>query len=209
MDETRPFDVSQAWRQLVAPVDMTPDLGERYLAQLLAAYSEPWRAYHQLPHLQHLLGLMRESGVDDPACYWAAFYHDYVYLPGRRDNEARSAAIATSQLTELGVAPASIKRVEQLILATQCHQWSGADSQGARFLDADMAILGAPEVVYRQYQQQVRIEFKKIPGFLFKRGRHQFLRGLLTQQRIFISDWFYQRFEKQARININNELNGL
>ena len=209
MTETGPVDLNQVWHQLVTPLNATDELREGYWAQLRAAYSEPWRAYHQLPHLQHLLGLMRDSGVDDPACYWAAFYHDYVYLPGRGDNEAQSAGVAARQLTELGVAPASIKRVEQLILATQCHQWSGEDTQGARFLDADMAILGAPDLVYHQYQQQVRREFKKIPGFLFKRGRHKFLRGLLAQQRIFISDWFYQRFEKQARININNELNGL
>jgi predicted metal-dependent HD superfamily phosphohydrolase len=68
---------------------------------LAAAHAEPHRVYHDLRHVAHVLVELDRAGVDDPAAAWAAFFHDAVYRPGRRDNEARSARLAR-ELAALG-----------------------------------------------------------------------------------------------------------
>lgn len=203
-----PDDISvylqSEWRQLVtaSPIDKAG----QYFSALLEAYSEPYRAYHNCQHLVHILGLLREAGARDQSLFWAAFYHDYCYVPGAGDNEARSADIARAQMAAMMVESDLVSRTCALILATKSHQMLQADHEAALFLDADMAILGAPHDQYRQYQLEVRKEFGRVPQILFNHGRKKFLRQLLAQDRIYFSHWFFNLFEAQARLNIRWEL---
>jgi len=71
-----------------------------------------------------------------------------------------------------------------------------------------MAILGAPPDRYRRYCDQVRHEFSALPGPVFRLGRRHFLEQVLAQERIFATEWFWQRFEAQARANLASELVG-
>ena len=88
-----------------APLALAPEL-ERELA---AAYAEPHRAYHTAAHIAEVLRwydwVADEAGWHEPAAvYLAAVFHDAVYDPLAKDNEARSAALARRRL--LGAAPA-------------------------------------------------------------------------------------------------------
>ena len=52
-------------------------------------------------------------------------------------------------------------------------------------------------------------EMVKVPGFLFKRGRKLVLKSFLSQERIFSTNEFYERFEGIARRNLNAALTNL
>lgn len=177
-----------------------------YFDQLVLAYSQSHRHYHNCTHLLHMFGLLQAADVEEDALYWATFYHDYVYQPGRSDNEKASADIADRQMRAMGIAENQCVRVIQLIMATQTHEGVGDDYAASLFLDADMAILGEEPSKYKHYEESVRKEFKAIPTFLFKAGRKKFLLGLLAREQIFIGDWFYARYEQQARENIRGAL---
>ena len=198
--------LQQRWDELLTRSQVAPARGQATFADLCAAYAQPQRHYHTLTHLDHMLGLLYDSGNTQPAALWATWYHDYVYRPGRSDNEQRSAEIAGSTLQELQVAEPTVRRTQQIILATQSHRYAGDDPVLQGVLDADMAILGVAPDRYREYCGNVRLEFSLTPRLLFNRGRRSFIETVLAQPRIFTTEWFFERFENQARDNLRTEL---
>lgn len=194
--------------------DLTERLGAEKVASdrvgetLLAAYSGPDRHYHGLKHLDFLFGEIDRHAdrIDDrDRLELAAWFHDWIYDTQRSDNEARSAETAIEMLTEMGVAPELSVRVADLIGKTQAHDSAG-NSDDDLFLDMDFAILGAPEDAYDRYTEQVRSEYGWVPDALFKAGRADFLRGVLTRPRIFLTDVYEAEFGIQARNNITREI---
>ena len=193
------------------------------LSELEAAYAEPPRAYHNFGHVQEVLHRFAEvtggPGWAQPAeVYLAVLYHDAVYEAGRKDNEALSADLATAQiarwLPEQGV---DTLRVAELINLTARHgQFSPADfgddgfSLDTRhFLDCDMAILGAHADAFDAYDAGIAEEYRgQVPGFLFRLNRKRFLKGLLARERIYLSDWFHQRYDAAARANLQRAIAG-
>ncbi|MGH8026175.1 MAG: HD domain-containing protein [Pseudoxanthomonas sp.] len=193
------------------------------LSELEAAYATPRRAYHNFGHVQEVLHRFAEvsagPGWAQPAeVYLAVLYHDAVYEAGRKDNEARSADLAMAQiarwLPERGI---DTLRVAELINFTARHgQFSPADfgddgfSLDTRhFLDCDMAILGAEPGVFDAYDAGIAEEYRgHVPGFLFRLNRKRFLKGLLARERIYLSDWFHQRYDAAARANLRRAIAG-
>ncbi|HBK47340.1 MAG TPA: hypothetical protein DDZ67_13090 [Xanthomonadaceae bacterium] len=180
--------------------------------ELEAAYRSPPRAYHHFGHVQALLrhfeDVARGPGWERPAETWLAIlFHDAIYRPGRGDNEQRSAALAAETIPRWWPnAGLDVDRVEQLILLTARHgqlQAEQVDRDAALFLDCDMAILGAPAEAFDAYDRGIAEEYRgHVPGFLFRINRRRFLQGVLAQRRIFLSDFFHDRYDAPARANL-------
>jgi predicted metal-dependent HD superfamily phosphohydrolase len=185
-------------------------------ADLEAAYAMPARAYHNFSHvqavLQHCRAVADGPGWEHPReVQLAALYHDAIYDAGRSDNEARSAQLAREAIARwLPDRDIDVERVVQLIELTARHGTlaaSDVDAEAALFLDCDMAILGAPAPVFDAYDRGIAEEYAgHVPGFLFRMQRKRFLRKVLMQPRIFISDFFHQRLDAPARANLRRLL---
>lgn len=201
-------DLKRRWDATVAACGCEAGAANEAYREVSAAYQEPHRAYHTLTHLRHFFGELDAIPLSDPAVEWATWYHDVIYLPGARDNEARSAELARERLHRMGVEEALIVRIEQLIHATRTHG-PATDDIEALFLDADMSILGAEPDRYAQYAEAVRQEHRRIPAFLYRRGRKAFLRETLARPAIYLTEHFRDRVEQQARINMAAELETL
>ncbi|KLD75909.1 hypothetical protein FZ025_20880 [Xanthomonas hyacinthi] len=181
-------------------------------AQLQAAYATPPRAYHHFGHVQAVLGHYAEVaaalGWRQPReVYLAVLYHDAVYQAGRDDNEAQSARLAQAAIAQwLPDAGLDAARVAALIELTARHgQLSAAavDAEAALFLDCDMAILGADPAAFAAYDRAIAEEYRGVvPGWLYRRKRRAFLKTVLAQPRIFLSDWFHARYDAAARANL-------
>lgn len=196
---------------------LPPDLAALFaplLDGLQRAYRSPGRSYHTWTHIEACLREAAGLRFDDAqAVYAALLYHDAVYVPGAKDNEARSAALAARELaTRPGFTPQRIARVEHLILLTASHAGLASDPprDDALLVDIDLSILAAPARDYARYAAQVREEW--VPGVVnvaqYAAGRGQFLRGMLAAPRIFHSAEFAPR-EAAARANIEAEASGL
>lgn len=186
-------------------------------AALEAAHCEPPRAYHTLGHAQAVL-LEVEAVAAGPG--WtrprevalAAAYHDAVYVPGARDNEARSATLARAHIAQwMPDAGIDADRVAQLVGYTALHgritaadlEADPAPEDAMRFLDCDMAVLGAPPAVFDAYHRGIAAEYRGVvPAWLFAINRRRFLKALLARERIFLSDDMHARLDAQARINL-------
>ncbi|MEO6366182.1 MAG: hypothetical protein ABIO38_09085 [Luteimonas sp.] len=186
-------------------------------AALHAAYAIPPRAYHNVHHVEAVLGhydaVAGGPGWNQPCeAYLAVLYHDAIYDVGRSDNEARSAELAgvhvARWLRDSGIDVGVVKR---LINLTAHHgKWSPSDFAGdgrapdtTHFLDCDMAILGAEPDEFDAYDRGIAAEYRgSVPGFLFNASRRRFLKQLLARDRIFVSDFFHDRYDASARNNL-------
>lgn len=182
--------------------------------ELLNRYAEPQRHYHTLQHIHALLSLTGKyiSLISRPDLLrLAIWYHDAVYNPQREDNEEQSAILARKHLTEMAFPPEVIATVEQYILATKRHSFppGTATPDGLFFLDLDLSILAAPPDQYDQYTRQIREEFSRYPGFLYRSGRKKVMKHFLDKPRIYLTPHCHEMWEKKARENLTRELQSL
>ena len=184
---------------------------------LQSSYASPPRAYHDFSHvaevLRHYDAVASGPGWVQPLeVRLAVLYHDAVYEPGRKDNETRSAVFAVEEigrwLPDAGVDRA---RVAELIELTARHgQFRPGDfgktavaDDTRHFLDCDMAILGAEPPMFDAYDRAIAAEYRShVPGWLFRINRRRFLKSLLARPRIYLSEFFHDRFDAQARSNL-------
>src|SRR6266849_5196766 len=98
-------------------------ISEPVRAELISAYTAPDRHYHDLRHIEALLGLAHAcaSAISDGDAVEAAiWFHDAVYDTRRSDNEGRSAALAVARLAGT-THEARIARIAAMIRATAGH----------------------------------------------------------------------------------------
>ncbi len=179
---------------------------DRFWHELVLHYNGKKRYYHNLTHIEHVyMNLVPFFNTAiPPEVMFAMFYHDAVYDVTRKDNEEQSTDLAHKVMTEIGVPAAIIFETESLILATKVHEPTEDNTMNA-FTDADLCILGAGEKEYNAYLQNIRKEFSVYPDRLYNAGRKNVLQDFLEMPRIFKTDWFYNLYERQARLNLKRE----
>ena len=182
------------------------------LAELEAAYQMPPRAYHNIQHVHevtaHYQNVATSVGWQNPKeVYLAVLYHDAIYQAGRKDNEARSAELASLAIEKyLGNESIDSAKVKNLIELTAKHghmHSENLEQDAAYFLDCDMAILGSDPTQFLTYDKAIASEYRgKLPGWMFQFYRRKFLKGLLDSPRIYLSNFFFKSHEAKARANI-------
>ncbi|MCL1679159.1 hypothetical protein M2T92_09005 [Elizabethkingia miricola] len=171
-------------------------------------YNSKNRYYHNLFHLENMICELKniEDFVNDfDTLLFSVFYHDIIYKSTAKDNEEKSAEIAKSRLEKLGVLPEDIEKVFDQILATKSHNTS-TNIDTIFLIDADLSILGKTWNEYEKYIGQIRKEYSIYPDFLYKSGRKKVLQYFLGFDEIYKTDLFRNQYEKQARENIQKEI---
>jgi predicted metal-dependent HD superfamily phosphohydrolase len=98
-----------------------------------------------------------------------------------------------------------IENCKSQILATKKHQDS-SDIDTNFFIDADLSILGQDTETYKIYFQNVRKEYSIYPDLIYNPGRKKVLKHFLELKRIFKTEYFYAKYENQAKQNLQTEL---
>jgi len=93
-----------------------------------------------------------------------------------------------------------------MILSTIKHAPMLKDHDNELFLDLDMSVLAAEPNIYDQYNAAIRKEFSIFPDELYHAGRKSVLENFLKKENIFLSQFFKDNFEKQAKENVQREL---
>ncbi len=199
-----------AWHQIWTGLGIG-DADPALLPALLARYSEPHRKYHTLEHLDACLGnfaLVRDHATHPSEVELALWFHDAIYEIPARGNERQSADWARAALVGAGAAPEVAQRVHALVMVT-CHDRLPQTSDEALLLDVDLAILGAPPVLFDVYEAQIGAEYCSVPEPVRRSRRQRILQGFLDRERIFHSEYFGNRLEAQARNNLVRSITAL
>ena len=172
--------------------------------RLIDGYLEAHRRYHTLDHIEHCLGMFERckslvSHAD--ALELAIWFHDVIMMPGRRDNEARSAALYL-KLSDGEQAQAFRELVERLIMTT-LHDGTGLDDADSLYMvDIDLSSFGLPWDDFLRDSLNLRDENPQVSEAEYHLNQTGFHRSLLARPRFFLSDFFHDRYEQQARANL-------
>ena len=199
-----------SWFGLLEQLQIDPNLGETIFANLIKAYSDTARHYHNLHHLQHILNSLtevRESIANFSALQLCAWFHDYIYDPQAVDNEMESAIAAERILSRLRINFDTLRLVQQIILSTRKHEPFLEETDNLVFLDVDLSILGASPDKYLAYSQAIRREYGHLSDRDYQEGRIQVLTQFLAREKIYYTDYFYQQLESTAKKNLQTEIN--
>ncbi len=185
-----------------------PDVvSAEWFNKLIAHYSEPHRAYHNGCHIAECL---REFDLAthltrEPAAVEAAiWFHDAIYNPQASDNEERSAELARQYLFAIGAKTVFADSVATHILATKTHTAESNDS--GVMLDIDLSILGQCEERFLEYEAAIRQEYAWVRDDIFREKRSEILTKFLQRPRLYVTDFFFVRYEKQARLNLEKSV---
>ena len=179
--------------------------------EIAYAYSKKGRHYHTLAHLDNVFSELlqvKELIRDWQTIVFSIAYHDLVYDSLKQDNEERSAEEASNKLALINAPDVQRDKCKRQILATKGHQLS-TDADTNYFTDADLSILGSDFDEYDEYARQIRKEYKYFPNLIYKPARKKVLQHFLQMEKIFKTSFFADKYEKQARINLNRELETL
>ncbi len=188
----------------------SPHEAERLWSEIEDTYERPERFYHNLRHLEqlyHQLHTYQAKFSQFHSVVFAIAYHDFVYDVQAKDNEEQSAALAKEKLESIHFPKDYIQLCEQLILATKHHQKISPEID--LFTDADLSILGQPAEVYQKYAEQIRNEYYVFNDTQYHLGRKKVLEHFLSMENIFKTPEFIAKYESQARLNLQNEINEL
>lgn len=198
--------LQRSWVYLLAPFGVTPAAAYPAFDRLVGWYTEPHRHYHTLEHVGEMLRVVgRLKG--DAAVQLAVWYHDAVYDPKAKDNEARSGELAERELAALGLPADVTTHVGDLVRSTA--HFDGTTFAGPAFdtlHDADLAILGASEVRYVRYAADIRREYGWVPEADYRDGRRKVLESFLARPRIYRTDALFTEGEEAARRNLAAEI---
>lgn len=188
---TKQVDALPRWCKLWQQVG-AKSAPEPLFEQLVAAYSEPHRAYHTLAHLEDCFTKWepaRSLAHQPNTIELALYFHDVVYDPRASDNEERSAALAVQWLQRGQVSQSLVEAVRQLILATK-HQTTPKDEGTALLVDIDLAILGSPIADFDRYEANIRYEYNWVSEAVYRAKRADLLERFLDRPRLFQTDFF-------------------
>lgn len=79
----------------------------------------------------------------------------------------------------------------------------------AVFLDLDLSILGASEDDYNDYTKQIREEYSCYSMEEYRNGRIKVMKGLLSRERLYFTDYFSKKYVVRACENIEREIKSL
>ena len=202
MTLTTPTRFQSLWRRnLVAGAS---DDSKTIYQRLLAGYQEANRHYHTLQHIDHCLGMFEQckSLLHDPdAVELAIWFHDVILDSGRRDNEARSAQLYLE--LSAGVQREEMRqRVARLIMATLHDGASLDDADSIYMVDIDLSSFGLPWQEFLRDSLDVRAENPHLCDADYHLNQTGFQCSLLARPRFYLSDFFHDRLEQQARANL-------
>ena len=184
--------------------------------ELKARYAEPHRHYHTWDHVgalcRHFASVRNSFSRWSPVIA-AIFFHDAIYDPMRSDNEELSAQLLEHHAQDLMSAD-DLAFAAAIIRATAKHEVpAGLNAEDehdlALFLDIDLAILGAPDAVFDQYEADIRWEYAFMPAEAFRAGRRGVLESFASRDTIYFTAEGQEHWEAQARLNLARSLAAL
>jgi predicted metal-dependent HD superfamily phosphohydrolase len=181
---------------------------------IIEFYNESHRHYHNLRHIEWCHDLLYEMNPQQTG--WrdttelALWFHDVYYDPKRKDNEERSADILRAVGAVTGLERTYVDRVADIIVKT--HHVAGThagDMETQWTLDIDLASLGFEAREFNRNSEEIRQEYAWVPEELYVAGRKAVLQGFLDRPFIYYTPECRDRFEKQARRNLQRAIEKL
>lgn len=206
MDTTRSIDDHSRFRSLWLRQQQAkiPDSSSIVFQQLLDAYNESHRVYHNLEHIESCLSIFDQVShllINPDAVELAIWFHDVIYHLGACDNEQLSADLFM-ELTN-GLFHNEFREVVYKHIMATCHSSTEiTDHDRQLMVDIDLSSFGLPWPDFLNDSNKVRREMSHICDTDYYKKQIAFQQSLLSKPSFFYSDYFGEHYEAQARSNL-------
>jgi predicted metal-dependent HD superfamily phosphohydrolase len=186
------------------------------MSMLSVLYTQPHRTYHNINHINECLVELENfhsvefTYADRRIVERAIWYHDAVYNPYSKNNEANSALLLQKGYW------AEHEEVHDAIIATSRHMITqvGKDKNGHQgplplttqvMLDIDLVGFGKSTPECLANGENVRKEYYKTNDYDFYTGRLKFLREIMKRESLYYTDYFKEKYHEQSQKNLKLE----
>ena len=76
----------------------------------------------------------------------------------------------------------------------------------ALIVDIDLAVLGSAPASFDEYERGIQSEYAWVPAVIFRQKRASILKSLLARRHVFHTPYFIERYESQARLNLERSV---
>lgn len=176
---------------------------------------EPWRRHHDSSHLDQMVDVLvpNIADLENPRrVFWSLIGHDSIYLPElyhpklpKGLNEEKSAQLTIGSLSKW-LNFEEVEKIGEDIRSTADHKWNQHDKDQAYLLDADLSILGSEPEVFDEYDRSIREEYSFVDLANFRFVRRGILKHFFENDRLFLTDVFYEQFETQSKENLERKI---
>jgi predicted metal-dependent HD superfamily phosphohydrolase len=200
--------LSEKWASLM--YKLGAEDGTKLFHEIFEKYSEDHRNYHTPEHIEHMLkefDKVKDLSEKPSSLELAIFLHDVIYdFCG--NNEIRSSRYAFDRLTDIGVPIKIAAEVSEIILATQYP--SNPNSLDEQLIsDLDLSSLALSEKEFEENAENIRKEYNYVPENEFNKERKKLLQGFLNQPFIYHTPYFRDKYESQAKKNLEHTIQKL
>ncbi|XP_012255186.2 uncharacterized protein LOC105685553 [Athalia rosae] len=208
--------IEESWK--LATEGLNADVCDSWLIKVQDAYSEDKRTYHNLDYLQEKLLHyydIKDNLTNPRAVLIALLFQNFEYDPKALDCDDKNMQHFNTFADEAEIPMDDKLRKEVCALlkaaathSTDAHKVGGAfGGEDAHYLlDLDMAVLGAELDKYTEYTERVRGEYSFLSPPMYTALRLKVLQNFLQIPNIFATKEFREKFEEQARLNIQAEV---
>lgn len=199
----------ERWQTLMQQFNL--NVNELTYKSIINKYNENNLAYHNIEHIEYCLNQLDSISIkieSKKEIELAIWFHDIVYNPYGKDNELKSAEMAMEFLVSNNQDDSTVSLVYDLIIATK-HSNKAKNPQEQIIMDIDISIFGESSAKYINYSKNIRKEYSLVPLFIYTSKRKEILNSFLSHERLFQSDYFFEKYENNARLNIIEEIKTL
>lgn len=184
------------------------------IVNLTVLYSAPGRHYHNLDHINWCLAELEQcsthfglSADEIEILKIAIWWHDAVYNPYSKLNEVNSANLFHKNCTDNFIDRMNkpkMHAIMDMILLTARHTscLSLSNQLEQILLDIDLASLGYDHTTFLRNNGNIRKEYYFVDQETYCKASISFLQTMLEKKRIYYTDYFYDKYEQQARSNM-------
>ncbi|KAJ9601537.1 hypothetical protein L9F63_000280 [Diploptera punctata] len=211
--------LEKQWNE--ATKDFSKSVADEWWTKILKKYSEDGRNYHNIQHLEEKLehlNSVKQVLKNPDAVVLAIIFHYYEYDPKAVDCVEKNCEHFNKFADESGIPKESElhSTVLELLQAATTHSTDAHKTDGQYgsndlhfFLDIDMAVLGSEPEHYLDHIAKVQQEYAFLPETIYNNLRLKVLQSFLQIPNIFATKEFRDKFESQARTNIQKEVEKL
>lgn len=190
------------------------------LTMLSTLLNESHRRYHNINHIHQCLTELEQYVINNPTftieqyqwAEYALWYHDAIYNPYSKDNETNSMMLFERTIDDnyTGkniISDAILNTARHLQTIDFSYQDGHISEVHKVVLDIDLSGFGKDRMVFALNGMNIRHEYYQTPLRDFLIGRQKFYNELIKRPTLYYTQYFYDKYHKISRENIEWEMN--
>ncbi|XP_077288542.1 uncharacterized protein LOC143912952 [Arctopsyche grandis] len=205
--------MEETWNEVLRDLSVPEDIATKWWSQIMVQYTESARIYHTMDNYLRkkfeIYDIMVKDNISERSAFvLAMFFQHYEHDTNvYGDSIDKNVEHVKNFFKDAGINHEGLISTVVGLLGAACESGSSKEGIDAYFQDLELAALGASPDEYVEYITDIEKEYSNMPAHFYRSLRLKVLQTLLLIPKIYSTDLFYEKYETQARENIEKEIN--